>query len=553
MRKTWVKILVPILVLAIVFTCVHIAVTGNNRPDDTTFTFAVEDGNAILTGSQDALSGAVMLPAEIEGYTVTGIGENAFKDCADVTAFFLPDSIASIGAYAFENCTALAQMILPEGLVSIGEGAFWKCVSLRSVTIPVSVSQIGACAFFKCDALESLIVPGATTPVKGIFNISLDIGQTIAVGNPARTVLDPIVTTVYCYNGSVAHAQTLADEYSDYVLLDDCALTSYTVQYVDENGVDVVPSKTVSLQPVGIEVAAVAAVPDADDLQYPETAMQTKTLSEGENVITFVYEIEETTTESTTESTTEETTTETTTESTTESTTEEPTTEEPTTEEPTTEESTTEESTTEEPTTEEPTTEEPTTEESTTEEPTTEETTTEPTTEESTTEESTTETTTEEPSTEPPYEAPVLLAREGSGAVIDREHGYIYGVEEDMDYDTLCSKYLEVRGDGRIVSQKNVWIGTGTKIYLVDRDGTTLETLTIILFGDLNRDAIVGADDVVIWKGLLSGAVSEEENPDLVFAADMDQDGVYDLSDRNIIMGISTGAVDYSQTLRKVL
>ena len=532
MRKTWVKILVPVLVLALVFTGVHFAVTGNNRPADTTFTFAVEDGNAVLTGSADALSGAVMLPDEVEGYPVTGIGENAFQNCEDVTAFFLPDGITSIGAYAFENCSALAQMILPEGLVSIGEGAFWKCASLRSVTVPISVTEIGKCAFYKCDSLQSLIVPGVDTPVTGIFNISLDIGQTIAISNPARTVLDPIVTTVYCYNGSLAYKQTLPDEYSSYALLDDCTLTSYTVQYVDESGEAVADEKTVALQPVGIEVAVVAAAVDDDSLDYPEVSLQTGTLTEGDNIFTFVYPVPETTTESTTESTTEETTTE-------ESTTEEPTTEESTTEEPTTEESTTEEPTTEEPTTEESTTEEPTTEESTTEE--------------STTEESTTvEPSTEEPTTEEPYVAPVLVAREGSGAVIDRERGYIYGLETNLNLEKLTRKYLDVVGNGHIAAKVDYLIGTGNEIYLIDeRDGTVLETLTVIIFGDVNGDGAIMTDDATALKGFMTGVTDKADEPAAAFAADMDQDGSIDLMDRGTIIGITNGSVEYDQSTRR--
>ena len=253
MKKTVLKILALVMTAVLAFTIVHFAVMGNNTPSETAFTFAVQDDSAVLTGSADALSGAVVLPAEIGGYTVTGIGDNAFQDCTDVTAFFLPDTITSIGDYAFENCIAMAQVLLPESLVSIGAGAFWNCDSLVSVTVPAAVT---------------------------------------------------------------------ADSFTDYILLDDCETTSYCVQYVDENGDAVASQRTVSVQPVGIPVAAVAAPVEDDTLLYPEDAVRTITLTSGENNIVFVYApAPETTTETTTE----------------EPTTEEPTTEEPTTEEPTTE------------------------------------------------------------------------------------------------------------------------------------------------------------------------------------------------------------------------
>ena len=297
MKKTVLRILTLVIVAAVAFTVVHFAVLGNNSPTDTAFTFALEDGNAILTGSTDALSGAVMLPETISGHTVVGIGENAFKDCADVTAFFLPDTVTSIGAYAFENCTGLLQAILPNGLVSIGEGAFWKCSGLVSVTVPKSVRNIGSCAFYKCDALESLIIAGTQTPIKGALNVALDIGQYIAVGNPARQALDPITTTVYCYKGSVAYSDVLQDGYCDYALLVDGTaqaagnLTSYTVRYTDGAGADVAPAVTLNTQPVGIRIAAVAKVAENEEVVYPDPASQTIELSDNaeDNTITFVY------------------------------------------------------------------------------------------------------------------------------------------------------------------------------------------------------------------------------------------------------------------------
>ena len=290
MKKTVLRILVLVMTAAVAFTVVHFAVQGNNSPADTTFTFAVEDGKAILTGSDDALSGAVMLPDAVGGYTVVGIGENAFKDCTDVTAFFLPDTIKSIGAYAFENCTSLVQAILPNGLQEIGEGAFWKCSSLVSVTVPAGVKSIGSCAFYKCDGLESLVVLGKNTGIKGAFNVALDIGQTMAIRNPARFTLDPITTTVYCYGNSAAYFDLLQDAFAAYELLENCTLTTYTVRHVDEAGNDVAASYTLNPQPADIRVAAVAAVAENEELNYPDPCTQTITLSgSSDNIITFVY------------------------------------------------------------------------------------------------------------------------------------------------------------------------------------------------------------------------------------------------------------------------
>ncbi len=291
MKKTVLRILVLVMAAAVALTVVHFAAMGNNTPTDTAFTFAVEDGGAILTGSNDTLSGAVMLPDTLGGYPVVGIGENAFKDCTDVTAFFLPDTVTSIGAYAFENCTSLAQAVLPAGLDSIGDGAFWKCAGLVSISLPASVRSIGSCAFYQCTGLESVVVLGKSTSIKGAFNVALDIGQTLAIRNPARYTLDPIATTVYCFAKSAAYYDLLQDDFAAYELLDDCVLTSYTVRYVDAEGGDVAIPFTQTVQPAGIRVAAVARVADDPELSYPDPGTQTIELSgsASQNVMTFVY------------------------------------------------------------------------------------------------------------------------------------------------------------------------------------------------------------------------------------------------------------------------
>lgn len=519
-KKTLLKVLALVLTAAVAFTVVHFAVLGNNTPVDTTFTFALEDGNAILTGASDPLSGAVVLPDTLSGHPVTGIGDDAFKDCADVTAFFLPQTVTSIGSYAFENCTSLAQVILPEDLTEIGEGAFWKCSNLVSMSIPAGVTKIGSCAFYKCSSLGSVIIHGAATPAKGIFNVALDVGQTLAVHNPARNILDSVNTTLYCYAGSVAYYDTIQDMYSNYALLDDSTRTAYTVRYIDESGAEVSPACTVADQPAGIRVAAVAIPVDDDTLQYPAEPTQTVTLSESENIITFVYTaVPETTTETTTEPTTaEETTTE------------------PTTAEETTVEETTTEETTAEETTVEETTAEPTTVEETTSEPTT-----------------TVEPTTEEASTEPVRIPPTLSAKEGSGAVLDRELGYVYGLELNLTQETLASKYLQLTGEGHLEYSETL-LGTGSTVTLInDIDGSVVETFTVILFGDLNGDSEINSSDMTVLKGMIVGSILQSDDPAAFYAADLAMDGAINATDRPSMLSIICGAAEYNQSTRELV
>ncbi|MDE6775588.1 MAG: leucine-rich repeat domain-containing protein, partial [Ruminococcus sp.] len=47
----------------------------------------------------------VVIPSEIDGLPVTGIGDYAFFDCSGLTSVTIPDSVISIGESAFGDCS----------------------------------------------------------------------------------------------------------------------------------------------------------------------------------------------------------------------------------------------------------------------------------------------------------------------------------------------------------------------------------------------------------------------------------------------------------------
>ncbi len=63
----------------------------------------------------------VVIPAEINGFAVAEIGENAFADRSDVKSVTLPEGVTSIGYMAFSDCKNLATVVFPETLTTIGE------------------------------------------------------------------------------------------------------------------------------------------------------------------------------------------------------------------------------------------------------------------------------------------------------------------------------------------------------------------------------------------------------------------------------------------------
>ncbi len=96
---------------------------------------------------------------------VTGVADNAFSDCENLTSITLPPGVTSIGHHAFSSCDNLTRITLPDSLTSIGDNAFSYCWSLTSIRIPDGVTAIGHGAFRHCD-LANIVIPGSVTSLE---------------------------------------------------------------------------------------------------------------------------------------------------------------------------------------------------------------------------------------------------------------------------------------------------------------------------------------------------------------------------------------------------
>ncbi len=111
------------------------------------FEYGVLDDGTVEITDYNGSAEKVDIPAEIDGKSVTRIGDSAFKYCTSLTSVTIPDSVTSIGSYAFYFCTNLRSVTIPDNVTEIYERAFYHCTSLKSVTIPASVKYIGPEAF----------------------------------------------------------------------------------------------------------------------------------------------------------------------------------------------------------------------------------------------------------------------------------------------------------------------------------------------------------------------------------------------------------------------
>ncbi len=96
-------------------------------------TAPLDDGTLAITGADAPATGAVAVPAQIGGTTVTEIGDYAFLEWTGATSFTLPETLRAIGTAAFGACTGLAELTIPASVATIGDNAFADCDNLMDL------------------------------------------------------------------------------------------------------------------------------------------------------------------------------------------------------------------------------------------------------------------------------------------------------------------------------------------------------------------------------------------------------------------------------------
>ena len=129
------------------------------------FQYSVLNDGTVQITRYNGSEQSVELPSEIDGKSVTAIGDAAFIYCSDITNVTIPDSVTSIGDWAFQYCSGLISITLPDSVTSIGDYAFQFCENLTSIIIPDNITSIQKDVFNGCKSLESVVIPNSVTNI----------------------------------------------------------------------------------------------------------------------------------------------------------------------------------------------------------------------------------------------------------------------------------------------------------------------------------------------------------------------------------------------------
>ena len=126
---------------------------------------------------------STIIPNEIDGKRVVGVGASAFTKCAGIQELIISEGIEYIGSDAFKGCGNLRQVQFPSSLSMIGPRAFSYtgiiavdlpnkikiieaytfecCQNLEAAILPDNLTEIASNAFSRCRALNSIILPAS--------------------------------------------------------------------------------------------------------------------------------------------------------------------------------------------------------------------------------------------------------------------------------------------------------------------------------------------------------------------------------------------------------
>ncbi len=145
--KKWLCLALALLTLTV---CVWAAAESTDWNYDLNY--------AILRGYNGA-GGDVVVPAEIDGFTVDVIGVSVFSSEA-ITSLTLPETVLELRSGAVSGCENMTSVTLPQSLVVINRMNFFSCNALSEITIPAGVRYIGDGSFRFCDALRKITFEG---------------------------------------------------------------------------------------------------------------------------------------------------------------------------------------------------------------------------------------------------------------------------------------------------------------------------------------------------------------------------------------------------------
>lgn len=147
----------------------------------------IDDNNYVVSGYYGEPK-EVVIPTTYRKVPVTGIKDNAFKNCASIEMLTIGESIKTIGSYAFARCGSLKEVNM-EAIDFMGMAMFYCCDALTSVTLSDSIKEIADSAFYECSSLKEIEFSENLESIgEWAFYACSELEKDIVIGDTIKTV-----------------------------------------------------------------------------------------------------------------------------------------------------------------------------------------------------------------------------------------------------------------------------------------------------------------------------------------------------------------------------
>ena len=126
------------------------------------FTYVIYSDETIEITDYKGNDSSVTISSEIDGYSVSRIGDSAFENCTSMKSITIWPDLIRIGSAAFKGCLSLESISISSTVMEIEDSVFEDCSQLETATIWGDITSFGDSAFKGCSSLKSISIPSST-------------------------------------------------------------------------------------------------------------------------------------------------------------------------------------------------------------------------------------------------------------------------------------------------------------------------------------------------------------------------------------------------------
>ena len=169
--------------------------------------------DSVKTIKYSAFSNCEALKTVTLSKSLEFIGSYVFRNCKSLNQISLPEGLKTMGDSVFTS-SGLTSVVLPGSITEMGEFVFEYCKDLKSVKISDGLKEIPAYSFYDCEALDTITVPDSveyigyaafanTAYIKKAANYKDGM---LYIGNVLYTTNDKVPATVTIADGTASVA-----------------------------------------------------------------------------------------------------------------------------------------------------------------------------------------------------------------------------------------------------------------------------------------------------------------------------------------------------------